>query len=56
MRDKYRIDIILNQIHEIWLNYPDIRLGQLLLNATKDSELYYLEDENLIKKLEEYYK
>ena len=56
MRDKYRIDAILNQVQEIWKNYPDLRLGQLLLNVARDPELYYIEDEELIKKLKEYYK
>lgn len=55
MRRKDRIDSILNNLEEIWLEFPDLRLGQLLLNVSRDPELYYLEDEELIKKLEEFY-
>ena len=56
MRSKYRIDITLNELQNIWLEFPDLRLGQLLLNAVSDPELYYLEDEELIVKLQEFYK
>ena len=56
MRSKYRIDITLNELQNIWLDFPDLRLGQLLLNAVSDPELYYLEDEELIVKLQEFYK
>ena len=56
MRSKYRIDITLNELQNIWLEFPDLRLGQLLLNAVSDPELYYLEDEELIIKLQEFYK
>ena len=38
------------------MEVPDIRLGQLLLNVLKDPELYYIEDEELIAKLKEFYK
>lgn len=56
MRNKNRIDAIINELEKIWVNYSDLRLGQLLLNVIKDPELYYLEDEELIKKLKEHYK
>ena len=56
MRQKYRIDAILNELQDVWLNNSDLRLGQLLLNVVRDPELYYLEDEDLIKKIKEFYK
>ena len=55
MRRKDKIDSIVNKLEEIWLDFPDLRLGQLLLNVSKDPELYYLEDEDLIGKLEAFY-
>lgn len=56
MRNKYRIDAILNELQDIWMEVPDLRLGQLLLNVAKDPELYYLKDEELITKLRKFYK
>ena len=55
MRRKDKIDSIVNKLEEIWLDFLDLRLGQLLLNVSKDPELYYLEDEDLIGKLEAFY-
>ena len=56
MRDPARINEILFKVEEIWRRYPDLRLGQLIMNAMKIGEyLYYLEDEQLLKLLEEMY-
>lgn len=55
MRDKYRIDAILNELQKIWMEFSDLRLGQLLLNVVEDPKLYYIEDEVLIEKLKEFY-
>lgn len=49
MRDSNRIPIILNELKRIWEAYPDLRLGQLILNfGPRDPALYYIEDEDLI--------
>ena len=31
MRDSERIEPFLNQLKELWLKYPDLRFGQLVL-------------------------
>lgn len=49
MRDPKRIPKVLKELGKIWKKYPDLRLGQLLLNLGFD--FYYVEDNNLIKKL-----
>lgn len=53
MRDEKRIPNILHELGRIWEAYPDLRLGQLLLNAVGHNEtaLFYIEDEELISKL-----
>lgn len=55
MRDINRIDSILKELGEIWKEYPDLRLGQLILNVLQDPVLYYIEDEDLILRLKEIY-
>ena len=49
MRDEKRIPVILDELRRIWEAYPDLRLGQLILNfGPKDPALYYIEDDELI--------
>jgi uncharacterized protein YihD (DUF1040 family) len=55
MRNPERIDEILNRIKEVWKLYPDMRLGQLILNVINDPALYYIEDSELADLLEKYY-
>lgn len=55
MRDITRIDRILDRLKTLWKKYPDLRLGQLIINVLRDPALYYIEDEELIDLLEEYY-
>ena len=55
MRDINRIDEILDELKQIWKEYPDLRLGQLLLNAVPESYLYYIEDDKLIECLKKYF-
>ena len=56
MRDPRRISGILQTLGEYWRDTPDIRLGQLLLGAVAPStpcpELFYIEDEELLSKLQ----
>jgi uncharacterized protein YihD (DUF1040 family) len=50
MRDPKRIDRILKLLREIWDECPDLRLGQMIYNATKASknkDIFYLEDNDL---------
>ena len=52
MRDPSRIDRVLALVGKLWKQSPDLRLGQLLMNLTTQSEdLYYLEDDDLEQRL-----
>ena len=55
MRDPERIKSVLNRLQAVWEKYPDLRLGQLILNVVQDPTLYYLEDDKLIETIEEHY-
>ena len=53
-RDPDRIPVILNQIEMLWERYPDLRLGQLIMNALI-YDLYNTEDEELVDRLYGFY-
>jgi uncharacterized protein YihD (DUF1040 family) len=56
MRDPERIDQVLAVVREVWHRYPDLRLGQLIVNAVQTeescSQVYSIEDTALVRKLE----
>lgn len=61
MRDPKRLDSFYDKMKEIHKEkLPDWRFGQLMLNflsmymTGNETELFYMEDKELIKKLEEY--
>ncbi len=49
MRDPKRIERILALIEQAWTQYPDQRLGQLLVNNSSQMETnpFYYEDDRL---------
>ena len=55
MRDPKRIDVILQEISNIWHKYPDMRLGQLIGNVLEGVGLYYVEDDGLVNALKDAY-
>lgn len=55
MRDPNRIDGILEQVAEVWRRFPDLRLGQLILNLDTENRMYMMEDDMLVEKLQENY-
>lgn len=50
MRDPNRIPDVLRALGLLWQKYPDLRLGQLLLNF---DVAYYTEDDVVLALLEE---
>lgn len=55
-RDPDRITPMLARIEELWKKAPQLRLGQLLGNCAKtETQLYYMEDDVLLTKLEAMY-
>ncbi len=56
MRNPKRIENVLYHIQQIWEQYPDLRLMQLLQNAVGHQDNYNLEDDKLINKLINTYK
>ena len=48
MRDPTRIDRVLGLLRTIWVNYPDFRLGQIIVNCMPTAEpvppVFFVED------------
>lgn len=51
-RSPKRMDLVLDTIKTVWQQYPDLRLGQLLLNVCGPKDLFSIEDEMLLELLE----
>ncbi len=55
MRDQARVEPTLAVVQAVWVAAPDLRLGQLLLNAMRPGEdLYQVEDHVLLTRLQEF--
>ena len=53
-RKKERIHYVLERLGLLWEKYPDLRLGQLILNIGASRNLFAIEDEDLLKIIDEY--
>lgn len=53
MRDPERITSILAELERLWRESPDMRFGQLIVNATRATRepLLHLEDDALLREL-----
>jgi uncharacterized protein YihD (DUF1040 family) len=60
MKDTKRIKLVLKRLEKVWLDHPDLRLGQLLMGITRTGEtnpkLFYMEEEELLQKLDAFEK
>ena len=58
MRDPTRIDAMLDALRTVWTEQPDLRLGQLIVIATRPTmpclELFNVEDQSLLEGLQSY--
>lgn len=55
MRELGRIPNIIDKLEAVWINKPDLRLGQLLVNMAPqrlNNDIYYWEDSDLEKQLD----
>lgn len=58
MRDPARIDDVLAAVRAAWAESPDLRLGQLIVNAVRPTdpcpEVFYTEDDALVQGLKSF--
>ena len=57
MRDINRIEPFCQELLKVWKNNPDMRFSQLIVNLMGGygSDMYYVEDEDFINILKEFY-
>jgi hypothetical protein len=55
-RDPARIDVLLGQLAAVWKQYPDMRLGQLVVNLLDPAPnpIFNVEDHTLSQKIVEH--
>lgn len=56
MRNPNRISDIMYELELLWRRYPDLRLGQLMLNGLSSTDLYYKEDREMVETIKEFYR
>ncbi len=56
MRDPERIKPMLDMVRTVWRRDPDMRLGQMLMNCEEGDDLYFIEDEELFRRLDKLYR
>ena len=47
-----RKEAIVRRILDVWMQFPELRLGQLLVAVSRPDSLFYMEDEDLVARLE----
>ena len=56
LRDPKRIPKILKRLNKVWMENPDLRLGQIISNGitylNPKLDVFYIEDEELIESIE----
>jgi hypothetical protein len=54
-RSPCRIPKVLKKVRRIWKRHPDLRLGQLICNACGTRDPYYMEDDELVRRMRRLY-
>lgn len=52
MRDAQHIDEMINQLRTLWLENPELRLGQLIEQHNTGIDTFYIEDSRLLTAIE----
>lgn len=53
-RNPDRIKPMLEKIEEAWKMYPDLRLGQLLIDCAKKNDVFSIEDDKMFEKIQDF--
>jgi uncharacterized protein YihD (DUF1040 family) len=54
-RDPKRIPKVIAVLQQAWERNPDLRLGQLISNATNAEDFFYYEDDRMTQLIETHY-
>lgn len=54
MRNKESIHQVCEELERCWNTYPNLKLGQLLIDAVGSMNLFHINDEELVKVLKDF--
>ena len=53
-RDQKRIEPMLKKLEEAWMLYPDMRLGQLIAVCAGNDNIFGIEDDIMLERIQAY--
>ena len=54
-REISRIEPMLDEFRKLWEKYPDLRFGQLVCNIVPENQLFYVEDDIMIERIQDFF-
>lgn len=55
-REISRIEPMLDEFRKLWEKYPDLRFGQLVCNIVLENQLFYVEDDIMLERIQDWEK
>ena len=55
-REISRIEPMLDEFRKLWEKYPDLRFGQLVCNIVPENQWFYVEDDIMLERIQDWEK
>lgn len=55
-REISRIEPMLDEFRKLWEKYPDLRFGQLVCNIVPENQLFYVQDDIMLERIQDWEK
>ena len=54
-REISRIEPMLDEFRKLWEKYPYLRFGQLVCNIVPEIQLFYVEDDIMLERIQDFF-